>query len=990
MKNTRFDPETVIWTDTPVERVLERGGVYKNAAEIDPNASKTEDVQGKNGGIQKPYLDEGGRFSAWSYSEFLWTHFYPVGCGRLAAMAAGGIDREVVQINEDTCWDGSPYGTLEDENGNVIRTMSEARETKGVIRVRDGSFTGGSVKGGWRYYRGADADGRPAEIGSESALVGDEEFRKSFPEFADKSISSLALGIDNSRTADAVQGRQNLHGLVEAKFLGAPYKQRAYKSFVELYLDFGHSFESAENYIKSLDLESGVVTTEYDAGGIHYKREVFASYPDQAVVTRIETDGELDFSAELHTYHSTECRYAKISDREIRLRAAVTDGNRDGRIAETNMIQFEARMLIEGDCVFSVSDDGKIIFAKGGKSAAVYIIGATNYVNFMTLDNSKPARDCDRYSENIKKRGYAGIRARHMADFASEFSKSSLTLGGGASDIPTEKRLRRDIGGNSGFMFGSGADLRSAAENGITTSYDGSDRALAALIFNFGKYLILSGSRPGRKAENGGLEIPESQPLNLTGKWNAAMTAGWNGKYTININTEMNYWAAQVMNLSGCERPLLDALADLAKSGSVTADFQYGIGDSKTYRPGDPWVTHHNFDLWRGTQPIDNATAGLWPTGGAWLLHHAWQYYQYNKDEKYLAELYPYMAGAARFFTEFLVADPKTGYLITAASCSPEQGGVQPGPAMDTQLIHSLYDIVSKAAAILGKADKDAELLGKIVEQMPSEYFADEKGKIAPDIIDENGLISEWARGDVSFDFGNTANKTEECFPNITNPFSGETLEIKAHAASNRSFHRHCSHLWELYPGTRLNPRDGGQKRLFEAFRKSLAAKDDADGKGWSLAWRMNLNARALRSEKAEDMLRQIILCRMAPNLFDQHPDFQIDGNLGAAAGIAEMLIQSHTGAIDLLPALPSAWKCGEFRGFKTRENAEVSAAWKDGKLTDLSVKALNDGVIRIRIKVVGVFDPLGNAAEHKFDPETNITEIRGKAGETYKIDLAP
>ncbi len=988
-----FDPETVIWTDKPIESVLAEDGVYENAALIDPNADKNTYVKNKNGDpIQKPYMDEGEGFSDWSYSEYLWTHFYPIGCGRLAAMAAGGIDKDVIQINEDTCWDGSPYGDMTDESGMRITTREQASAARKITAENP---TGGSVRGGWRYLRGAGADGAPAPIGAGDVLVGDEEFRKRHPEFANKSISNMSLNINNSRERPAVQDRYALNALVETKFLGKPKKQRAYKSFVEVYLDFGHSYKDADNYVKSLDLETGIVTVEYDCGGHHFRREYFASYPDQAVVIRAESDAELCMTAELHTYHNDAkyCEYEKLSSREIRLVSAVTNGGCDNRLAETDAIRFEARMILGGDGCFEVSGDRRSVTVSVCKNTEVCIVGATNYVNWLELDNSKPERDCDIYSANIKRRTYEQIKARHIKDFAERFSRSSLTIdnkeGRECADIPTEKRVRRDINGRSGYLAGSGSDLAAADSAGVETTYTGGDCKLAVLEFNFGKYLILSGSRPGREADGDNIAVPDSRPLNLTGKWNAAMTAGWNGKYTININTEMNYWAAQTLNLSECEKPFINTFKELARSGSITADYQYGIGDSANYKPGDPWVMHHNFDLWCGTQPIDNATAGLWPTGGAWLMEHAWQYYKFNKDEDYLAEVYPYMLGAAKFFAEYLVVDPKTGYLITAASCSPEQGGVQPGPAMDTQLVRNLYDMVRRASGILDKERENAELLAKIDEQMPSSYFADEKGKIAPDLTDDSGLIKEWARGDVLFDLKVLDDPSRGDYDNITDPFGGGKVGIEEHKA--RAEHRHCSHLWELYPGTHLDPcsADADEKKLFDAFCRSAAAKDNADGKGWSLAWRMNLNARALRGDKAERMLIQLLRCRTAPNLFDQHPDFQIDGNLGAAAGIAEMLVQSHRGAVDILPALPENWQSGRFGGFRTRENAEVSAAWKDGRVTEISAKALKDGIIKIRADFSGPPEAVGSSgaeAEFDFDQKSGVVSINAKEGETYII----
>ncbi len=950
-----FDPQTVMWTNNPIENVLAQAGIYSNAAEVNPNASKDAT------GVQNPYASKGTNYNGWEYSEFVWTNSYPIGNGRMAAMVAGGIDKEVIQINEDTCWDGSPYGTLEDENGNTLTTNAQTRDAN-KISVKD--QTSGSIKDGWKYYRGANPDGTPAQIGAENVVIGDEAFRTKYPQFADLSIAFQALNIDNAKEQQAVQDRWNMEKMVEATFLGNPSSQRAYKSFVEVYLDFGQKHENAENYVKSLDMKNGIVTVEYDYAGTHFKRESFASYPDQAVVTHIETDNAANFSAELHTYHNSKpdyYSYEKVSDKEVKLKAAITDGNKDNNAPATvNAIKFEARMLLDGDGKFSVSGDNTTVNVSGAKNTTVYVIGATNYVDYLHLDNSKQGKDCDTYERNILSRSYDSIKARHIEDFEPQFAATDLKLdnanGVDYADTPTEQRVRININGQSGFLTGAGSKLSDANKNGVYSTYSKGDNQLAALEFNYGKYLILSGSRAGRAAYGDNIEIPESQPLNLTGKWNGALSASWKGKYTININTQMNYWAAQPLGLADCEKPLIDTFDELAQSGSITAANQYGIYNDRgddSYQPGDPWVTHHNFDLWRGTQPIDNATAGLWPTGGAWLLDHAWQYYQYNKDEAYLAEVYPYMVGAAKFFTQFLVVDPETGYLVTAASCSPEQGGVQPGAAMDTQLVRNLYDMVRQASTILGKTEENADLLAAIDEQMPSSYLGDEKGKIAPNIIDKAGLINEWARGDVTFDISVNDSKAKWT---VTDPFKGTVSKVYDHGASNNTGHRHCSHLWEMYPGTHLSAysSDANEQAIFKAFQKSVAARGAGSGQGWGLAWRIALNARALDGKTASSMLEQLFTTRTSPNLFDQHPNFQIDGNYGATAGIIEMLIQSHDGTIDLLPAIPTQWGSGSFSGFRTREGATVDLSWSEGIPTEAKIKADENGTLRIRTKYAG------------------------------------
>lgn len=899
MNRPKFSSETMVWTDRPIERVLAERGIYKNAAEIDPNAPKERVYAADGDEIKNPYTYLPKYQTAWAYSEYCWTNFYPIGCGRLAAMVAGGIDREVIQVNEDTCWDGSPYGTLINENGELVTTLADADRAR-TIKATD--FTGGSRKSGREYY----------------------------PE-----IARAALSIDNSETEAAMRKRRALHSAVEEHFLGEPMHQRAYKSFIEVYLDFGHSYKNAENYIKSLNLETGIVTTEYDICGDHIKREVFASYPDQAIVAKIESNSEIRFSARLHTYHDDKryCRYERISGNEVRLTSRVTDGSEDGGCVGTlNVIKFEARMLLRGDCRFSVSDDNTTVTVSGGRSAELYVYGATNYVDCITLDNEKPKRDNDVYGENIKAKTYGKILERHLGDFTSLFNRTSLTLKNAKDEfisIPTEKRVRKDAEGRSGYLRCCGCSMEEADEAGVYTTYSEGDNCLAVLEFNFGKYLMISGAREGRRSRGkSDIDIPMSRPLNLTGKWNAANTPSWDGKYTININTEMNYWAAQILRLDECESSLIDMLGDVARSGSVTARNQYGIENDRgadDYVPGDPWVTHHNVDLWCGTQPIDNATAGLWPTGGVWLLDHVWQRYLYGRDKECLAEAYPLMLGAVRFFIEFLVTDPKTGYLITAASCSPEHGGVQPGPAMDTQLVRNLYHETLAAAMILGREEEDKAILTRIKEQLPRDYFGDERGKIAPDLIGRDGAIREWVRNDVT------------CEPR---QFGTEPIKPS---------HRHCSQLWELYPGTHLSKYSVNERELFEAFEKGVALRGAGDGKGWALAWRMCLSARCGDGNTADRRLEQLLRTRTSPNMFDQHPHFQIDGNFGATAGMIEMLLWSHDGAVTLLPALPDRWRDGSFSGLGTREGVTVDLEWKDSKPTKAVFNAVETKPLTVR-----------------------------------------
>ncbi len=945
-----FDPEYVMWTNEMID---------EGFAQLSPNESNKELSD-----TPTPYgRPKDSNLTKWAQYEFLWTHGYPVGNGRMAATVMGGIDKEVIQINEDTVWTGSPYV---DESGKP---------------------TSGSTKDGWKYYRGANSDGTPAEIGSSDALIGPEEFRSKFPAFANKSISNMALNVVNDETLEAVQGRHDLISMVEEYFLGKPSRQKAYQSFVETYLDFGQQNSGVTNYTKALNMRNATVTVDYDYGNVHYTRETLASYPSQTVATNIKSSGgELEFNAELHTFLENPV-FEKVGDNQIKVCAKVKDG-KTSEIGGASKIKAEARLYVDApNSTVSVSDDNKKIIISGGNEATVYVVGATNYVDYLTLDDSKPTADCDKYMSKIVGKTYSQIKTAHENDYKELFGRSYITLENSnafnSTAIPTSKRIRKDINGKSGFSTGGGNKISDANNYGVYSTFNDGDNKLVTLDFNYGKYLMIAGSRDG----NGDIGI--SQPLNLTGKWNPSLNPSWNGKYTININTEMNYWLAQPLNLAECEKPLLDVFSDLAESGSITAKQQYGISNSRgddSYKPGDPWVMHHNFDLWRGTQPIDNATAGLWPTGGVWLLDHAWQYYLYNNDKDYLAEFYPLMKGAADFFTQFLVVDPQTGYLVTAASCSPEQGSVQPGPAMDTQLIRNLYDSTIKAAEILGKDTEDATLIAKMKAQLPKGgYLADEAGTIAPNVIDKDGRISEWVRGDVGFDFSNGSTWT------VTNPFTNETQGYKKHVASNNTEHRHCSHLWELYPGTHINQysTDENEMNIFKAYQKSVDARGGGSGQGWGVAWRIALSARALDGETACTRIEQLLRTRTSPNLLGQHPNFQIDCNYGMTAGMVEMLLQSHNGTIDVLPAIPERWSEGRFEGFKARGNVEVSAKWKKGVPTKIGIKAIDGGEIKVRNPYIGtavVKDTNGNEVLTTLESENTVIVFNAEEGVDYTI----
>jgi alpha-L-fucosidase 2 len=669
--------------------------------------------------------------------------------------------------------------------------------------------------------------------------------------------------------------QEEASNLFRKSMISDPVRQKAYQPFGDLRLRFpGH--DQPADYRRELDLTTATAKTSYKVGDVTYTREVFASYPDNAIVVHITASQpkKLTMDVQLDSPHRKSTTRPSQPDTLVLTGEVV-----DPKAPEDPGMRFEgrARVIAPGTTVeFQGSD---VATVKDADSVTITVIAATSFENFENMDGN-PTAKCDRYAAAIKDRTVESLRQAHVADFQKLFNRVTINLGtSDKAQLPTDERVKlARKSSNPSESTKKNPDMPAQMLNGLND-----DPQLAALFFQYGRYMLITASRPG------------TQAANLQGVWNELLDPPWESKYTVNINAEMNYWPAELTNLSETHEPFFDMIDDLRKSGAITAREQYGCRG---------WVLHHNTDLWRGTAPINNID-GMWPTGAAWLCHHLWERYQFTGDKDFLARrAYPAMKEAALFFVDFLVKDPKTGFLVTNPSHSPEQGELNAGPAMDMQLIRALIDYTTEASQILGNVD--AEFIAEL---------AAIRKQLVPDQVGHFGQLAEW-----------------QIYP-------GEPPKWKADLDKANNNHRHMSPLWGLYPGSQFTPQS--DPRIYDAAKVLLKNRGDGST-GWSFAWRIPLWARVGDGDFAYRQLQLLMGRRVLPNLFDLCGPYQADGNYGATGGIAEMLLQSHLRnapppaqdyLIDVLPALPAVWPKGNIAGLKARGGFTVDIQWDGGRV---------------------------------------------------------